>query len=300
MPSTAHSCRSGILLLALLCLELVLPSGGGARGDDPVSFDAPDALRSVAAQLRTVQDRSLSTALGAAGLSRPGGPIRVLLAPEDSRLAAQAPPWVVGYASGANGLIVILVERVPSYPYDSVESVLTHELVHVLVARAARGRAVPRWFDEGLATAAADPWDLEDRARLVFAMVGAEGITRHELSELFAQGPGAARRAYVLSAAFVASMIDAWGPGFPGRLLALVGEEVSFSDAFTRLTSTTLDDFEDAFWASQRWWNHWVPLLTSSTMLWAAMTMLVFYAFRRRRQQARAIQERWRSEDDDA
>ncbi len=287
-------------LALLICVILVRASGvTAAPSESPLQFEAPTSLAPLADQLRKTQDRLLAAALAATGLSRPGDPIHVLLFTEDSSLAQQAPPWVVGYASGEDGVIVIFVERVPSYPYDSVQSVLTHELVHVLLTRATRGRAVPRWFNEGLATAAADRWDLEDRTRLVFAMVGGKGVSRHELSGLFAQGPGHARRAYVLSAAFVGSMIETWGRDFPGRLLALVGEDVPFADAFAQLTSTTLDDFEDAFWAEQRWWNHWVPLLTSSTLLWAAMTLLVLYAFRRRRQQAIAIQRRWESEDGD-
>lgn len=294
-PLSVHAWLAGLIYLILV----QAPDVSATPTDGPLSFDAPASLHALAEQLRAAQDHALAAALAATGLSHAGGSIRVVLSSEDSALAAQAPPWVVGYATGDAGLIVIFVERVPSYPYDSVESVLTHELVHVLVSRAARGRAVPRWFNEGLATTAADRWGLEDRTRLVFAMVGGQGVSRRELSALFGRGPGAARRAYVLSAAFVASMIETWGPGFPGQLLALVGEDVPFAEAFARLTSTTLDDFEDAFWSDQRWWNHWVPLLTSSTVLWAAMTVLVVYAFRRRRRQAIAIRERWKLEGDD-
>ncbi len=290
-----HACPALLTCAVLVCA----PGVTAAPLDHPLQFEAPASLQSLADQLRKTQDRTLAAALAATGLSRAGAPIHVLLSTEDSSLAQHVPPWVVGYASGGEGLIVIFVERVPSYPYDSVESVLTHELVHVFVTRATRGRAVPRWFNEGLATATADRWDLEDRTRLVFAMVGGKGVSRDELSELFGQGPGAARRAYVLSAAFIGSMIETWGSDFPGQLLALVSEDVPFADAFAQLTSATLDEFEDAFWAEQRWWNHWVPLLTSSTLLWAAMTLLVLYAFRRRRLQAVAIKERWKLEEED-
>ena len=51
----------------------------------------------------------------------------------------------------------------PATPTGGSRSLVQHEVAHVLVARAARGHGVPRWFDEGLAMAAGRAGDRRPR-----------------------------------------------------------------------------------------------------------------------------------------
>ena len=53
-----------------------------------------------------------------------------------------------GYALSRESVVVLLPERILSYPHGSLEEVLRHELAHVLIARAAGQRPVPRWLNE--------------------------------------------------------------------------------------------------------------------------------------------------------
>ena len=48
----------------------------------------------------------------------------------------------------------------------TLEDVLRHEVAHVLISRAAGGRAVPRWFHEGVAMSVDAGWDLSTRSWL--------------------------------------------------------------------------------------------------------------------------------------
>ena len=73
----------------------------------------------------------------------------MVLAPEESDVAKSTPPWIAGFARGADGLIVLFPARSPSYPYDSLEDVLRHEIAHVLIARAAGERSVPALVQRG-------------------------------------------------------------------------------------------------------------------------------------------------------
>jgi hypothetical protein len=59
-----------------------------------------------------------------------------------------------------------------------LEAVLCHEVAHILIARAADGRAVPRWFNEGLAVVAERAWHFEDRWQLASALVSAAFTAR--------------------------------------------------------------------------------------------------------------------------
>ncbi len=262
-----------------------------------LSFETPQQFQSVARRLGAVSGQRLIRATELIGLRQPGPSIRVILAPERTSLAQRVPAWVVGYALGDAGVIVLLPERIPTYPYDSFESVLVHEVAHVLIARAASGHVVPRWFDEGLATVAAHPWEMEDQARLLWAALGGGQATLLDLNEWFRQDGASARHAYVLSAAFQRFLLRQWGPEAPGKILAGLGRGIPFSESFGRVTSASLAEVEAAFWAEQTLWYRWIPMVTSTATLWLTITFLVFYAYYKRRRRATAIQEQWEEED---
>ena len=113
------------------------------------------------------------------GLDEAGPPIRVILAPARSDLARNTPRWIGGFAVASAETLVLFPGRAPSYPHNSLDALLQHEVAHILIGRAAQGRYVPRWFNEGLAMAAERTWALEDTTRLAWEVVwGGVGIVR--------------------------------------------------------------------------------------------------------------------------
>jgi hypothetical protein len=188
---------------------------------------------------------------------------------------------------------------VPSYPYDSLEEVLDHEVAHVMIARAAAGGSVPRWFNEGLAMVAGRPWDLGDRARLTLAVLGGEAAPLGRVESWFGGGAAEVRRAYVVSGAFVRDLLARHGPTSAAAILDGVAAGLDFPTSFRRATGTDLAVAEEAFWRRRTLWNRWVPVLTSSMTLWGAITLLALYVIRRRRQRSAAIRRRWEAEDRD-
>src|SRR5947208_2887707 len=102
-----------------------------------IMVEAPPGLEGTAAQLRSVNPSRLASVMRLVGLTDPGPPVRVILAPEESTAPGIVPPWVSGYAVGEQGVIVLLPGRVPSYPDSSLQDLLSHEMAHVLVSLAA-------------------------------------------------------------------------------------------------------------------------------------------------------------------
>ncbi len=263
-------------------------------------FEGPAETQAEIDRLERDLDRSrILRVMALAGLREPGPPIRVVLAPAGSAEAERVPEWVAGYAIGNVGLVVLLPDRVPSYPDRSLDNVLVHEIAHVLVARAARRRPVPRWLDEGLAVAVGR-FGLEDRGRLIFATLRPGSPSLDALERSFPAGPGAAARAYSFSGAWVRWLMDRWGHGVVAEILDGLGRGQTVSDAFAAATGTTLVEAEAQFWRQITIWNKWVPLIGSSTFLWVLISTLALVAFYRRRQRDAEMLARWDAEEVEA
>ena len=229
------------------------------------------------------------------GLDAPGPDIRVVLAPESSPLAREMPAWVTGYTDGVSNVVVILAERTPSYPDGGLEEVLAHEVAHVLIHRAAGGRRVPRWFDEGLAMLAARTWRWRDQTELAVGLLSGPRVPLWKLDDLFQGDRRQVEHGYALSGTLVQDLLERYGSAVPRIVLARVAQGDTFDQAIRGATGATLIDVGEAFWERQGTLKRWIPILTSTAVLWFGISMLAIVAgIRKRRQraaQAKAMEE---------
>lgn len=288
--------RKAILLL-MLAWPAILPLKADALTAPHLVVVAPPSLERYAARVRAIDPQRLTDAMHLVGLTDPGPPIQVFLGAEGSDLAAGVPPWVSGYAYGAEGVIVLLPARTPSYPDSSLEELLRHEVAHVLAERAAGGRPLPRWFHEGVAMIAGSSWGLDDRSRLTVTMIGGGEVSLDELERQFSGGRGSTVNAYAIAGAFVNSLLNQEGDGAVARILAGVGRGLPFEEAFRAATGSALADAERSFWRRQSIWYRWVPILTSSVTLWMLITLLAMWAMGKRRAHDAALRRMWEEED---
>jgi hypothetical protein len=271
----------------------------GAARQTPVrppelSIRATPELTSVARGLERLDREKFVTVMRVVGLTDPGPPVIVVLAPEDAPVAIETPSWVAGFADSARGVIVIFPARTPSYPYDSMEALLHHEVAHILIGRAAPHAAIPRWFHEGLAMTLERTWGLRDRSEVALALIGG----RRSLAAIeddFSSETRAAR-AYGVAGAFVRDLIARHGPDFPARLLAALDAGAAFDAAVATSTAVSLAEAERRFW-QEGWWYRAVPLLTSSLALWIGVVALAVIARRRRAARRRALRDTWEAEE---
>ncbi len=218
----------------------------------------------------------MAEALQQAGLELPPR-VHVTLISEDDPRARDLPAWFVGVASGITD-IVIFPDRVSSYPYDSLESVMRHELVHLALNARAGGHPLPRWFHEGTAVSIESGWRVGDRLRLTVAAFS--GPPLDDVTRLFASDarPDTAE-AYLLAAALVDDLRRAHGAALPGRVAARVAVAVPFDSAFELETGETPARAADRAWRSYRRWTTWLPLATSASAVWGLILALAFVAF---------------------
>ncbi len=278
-----------------LCLLLAAPPAAAAA--PRLVVEAPPGLERTADEVRRLGDGDLGAVFEATGGRQVAPPVRVVLVAEGDELARHTPQFVSGLAAGASSTVVLFPARTRTYPETDLRSLLHHELAHVLVWRASRGRAVPRWFNEGVATVAARQWGLEDRARVTLAVLSSRPTSTGDLELGFAGDRDDVIRSYALSAALVRWLRQRFGADVTARVLAAVAEGDRFEQAFRRATGVPLAAAERDFFGRRLTWTTWVPVLTSTTALWSAITLLALVAIRRRRERSAALRARWEREE---
>ena len=259
-----------------------------------LSVNAPPSLTADANRVRDVDTARLGRALEQAGLDLPPEIQITLIANDDAR-ATSIPSWIVGLAVGERD-IVIFPERVLSYPYDSLESVVRHEITHLALDRAAAGAPLPRWFHEGVATSVDNGWNTEAQLRLLIAMLARPDIA--QLTRLFTSpAQSETTQAYLLSAVLVDALRQRHGPDLPGAIAARVASGVAFDRAFALETGISPDLAAARAWAGYRRWTAWAPSVTSPSAAWTLILALALlaYAVQRRRRIRRRRQ--WDDED---
>ena len=239
-------------------------------------IDAPPSLAPAAARVRAIDQEDLRRALGRAGLQLPAE-VRVTLVSADAPLARQTPAWIVGRAFGSRD-VTVFPDRVTRYPYDSLESVMRHEVVHLALGARAGGRPLPRWFHEGVATTVEAGWGAADQLRLLVATL--RDPTIDDLAGLFASDAQPhTELAYRLSAALAADLRERHGADVPGRIASHVADGNSFVRAFAMETGETPDAAAARAWRGYRRWTTWVPAVASVSGVWTLTLALALLAF---------------------
>jgi hypothetical protein len=286
----------GVLAGCLLAWHLAVPAAAAASGPELI-VRAPVELAGAAAELRGLGPDALAPAMQLTGLADPGPPIVVVLATESSAQARRAPAWISGYAEGDASVVVLFPARVARYPDRALVPLLRHEVTHVLAARAAAGRPLPRWFDEGLAMAAGRELDAGDRARVALAVLTDARLPLARIDAAFRGGTSDVTAAYALARDVVRELLEAHGEGAGAAILARIAAGERFPAAFLAVTGVTLDDFETAYWKRRTFWDRWLPIVTSSVLLWGGIALLAVAAFRRRAVRDAATRARWDEEE---
>jgi hypothetical protein len=262
-------CVAGLVLLSAASVT-------AQRHGFDLTIDAPPELAPISDHLRTSDWQPLAAALAGAGLSVPTR-VRVMLIPEEDARARGTPSWIVGAAYGSEE-VRIFPARVGSYPHGSLESVFSHEVVHLALSAQAGGGALPRWFHEGVAMSVERGWGATSQARLLIAAAGDPDLPTLERLFISEAQPETAR-AYLLAAALVSDLRRRHGAAAPGAIAARVARGTSFERAFALHTGETPDEAAGRAWQTYQRWTSWVLLVTSRSGLWSAIMALALAAF---------------------
>lgn len=293
-----------ILIFCVLSLGLSAFNEPAAAQTLPAAprliFEASAEEEDELPRLRAAGEEVLAQAVERVGLDEPGPPIRVILAPKGSPLETSMAPWINGYAYGNVGVVVLLVDRVPTYPSSSLAGVLRHEVAHVLIDRAAGGAFVPRWFHEGVAMALDGRWGFGDSSRFAYSLLRLRRVPMDEVGAWFGGDAAQVASAYAISGALVRNLQEKHGDDLPARILARLRGGEGFDEAFEAETGRSVGVAQSELWRRRDFWWRWLPFASDPTFLWIAVTLLALLAILRRRQMNHRLHEQWAAEEEAA
>ena len=266
------------------------------QGD--LTVEAPASLSQVADRIRHIDRLPLGAALARVGLAVPPR-IHVTLIPEDDPRARVTPAWIVGLASGSLDIAIFpgrIGSSAAAYPYDSLESVVWHEVAHLALSAQAGDRPLPRWFQEGVAMSVEEGWGVASQVQLLLAAAGDPGLA--DLGRLFdsASQPETAS-AYLLAEALVSDIRRRHGATTPGAIADRMARGASFADAFALETGEAPRDAAEHAWRAYRRWTNWIPVVTSASSLWIGIMVLALVAFLATLRKRRRLRRQWDLED---
>jgi hypothetical protein len=280
-------------LVGLVLLAAIADTAAAAPRWE-LTIEASPSLAAAASRVQSVDSQLIAQALARAGLELPLA-VHVTLIPEEDPLARRMPDWIVARAFGSRD-VVIVPQRVAAYPYDSLESVVRHEVVHLALFARADGRPLPRWFHEGVAVSVEAGWGFTDNLKLLLAAGSGPAVA--DVARLFqSDARPETERAYRLAAALVDDLRRRHGAALPGAIASHVARGTPFVRAFELETGETPDEAAAHAWATYRRWTTWLPFVTSGSALWTAIMALAFVAFFARLVQRARRRREWNDED---
>jgi hypothetical protein len=281
-----------------------LPPGYVTQNDGAVRWTYPTAAEDEVRSLRAVQPPTWRRIAAELGTSIPPElDIRVARNPEQMRALVGNNTPLPGYADGIafpeSGLVLLTLTDPDTFLRPDLQTVLTHELSHVALHRAARGTPVPRWFSEGLAMQQSQESSLARVRTLWEGTLHGQLMPFDGLTRSFPTQRSAVDLAYAQSSDFVGFMLS--GGDERARFRALV-KELAAGKAFTQAVEAAYHvqlGYMEREWRAtltQRF-GRWPMLFMGLTSLWVLGAVLLLIGYLRARARSRATMQRWALEE---
>lgn len=240
------------LAAGLAAVFLSLAAHAGEDEAHGIRIRYPAGAEATAARLLRSFPRRREEMAAWLGLPRVGSPVLILVADHEQlerELGGSAPEWAVAVTLPDDRLIFRL-DKIDSNPNNSLTVVAVHEAVHQVLNQlrpmpGRPGRALPRWFEEGLCVYRAGAGYLQaDFSVERTAAAGRLPALRDADAGFGSKHADVAARAYAQGRSVVAFFLREHGLGALQRLLRRSAAGDSFERAFVQATGEELQRFE--------------------------------------------------------
>lgn len=206
------------------------------------------------------------------------------------------PDWGVAAAFPQRRLMAI---KSPDafYINRSLEELLAHEYVHLVLADLTGFHSVPRWFNEGLAMYISMEWSWSDNLTLSRAAVFGQLITLKEIEKVNRFGEGKAHIAYSQSYMAVKYFFDEYGGSQAAIFIDSIAAGNSVSEALLASTGSTYKEFNDEYKQSLNKRYNLVSLFMDTMFFWVSLAIIVLIATYLRYKKKRQYYKKWEEEE---
>lgn len=279
-----------------------LPQGYGSYDGGWVQFSYSPSIRErvqpLIAQADEVRDQ-LTARLGQPVLRT----VRVYVARTPGEMATLAPAGgpVPSYAAGVAypqlSLVLLTVNPVHAGQHHDLAEVFRHELAHLALHDAVKGRPIPRWFNEGFAVFASGESSLVRLQTLWHATLADRLLSLKQLEKTFPAGEVDVSVAYAEAADVLRFLVRRQDRHRFRALIRRYRQQGGFEDSLSKAYGTDLFTLEHE-WREDvaKRYTFW-PILFSGTVVWMGALGLFVWGYRRRRQENQATLARWAEEE---
>jgi predicted metallopeptidase len=208
--------------------------------------------------------------------------------------------WSAAVAYPSLNLIIMKSPRVMKAGVIDLAKIFKHELTHIAVGRAFRGREeVPRWLDEGLAMYESREWSFSRVSTMTKAVLTDSLIPLAEITTSFPREVERAELAYCQSFYLVSFLVSEFGREDFHRFIREYTRGRDLKEILVTVYGMGWDDLEEEWKGYLRLRFSWIPILTSTTTLWFLITLVFIFGYARKKRTQRMLYEQWQKEDDD-
>lgn len=209
-------------------------------------------------------------------------PIRVYLASTDEDYnqynLAHIPEWSSGVAYPTQRLIVLK----PGLYYDPVryKETVCHELAHIFIADIVQEKAVPVWFNEGIAmylSGKSISWG--ESITIGNALSAGKIIDLKGIDSLLTFTGARAELAYLESFLAVQFLIAKHNEAIVSAMLKDLKTEENFDQVFYKHLGYGLDIFEIEWYEDLKTRYRWVSMLQFENLLWISLVIIFFLVY---------------------
>jgi hypothetical protein len=215
------------------------------------------------------------------------------LAPE----GAPFPKYAAGVAYPQLGLVLLTIQPVHPRSRHDLAEVFRHELAHLALHRAVRGRHVPRWFNEGFAVFASGETSFARLQTLWLAANSDELMPLVKMERSFPSDDIGADIAYAQAADVVRFLLRQQEQHRFRAMIERIRNGQSFETAMRDAYGVDLAALEYE-WREDvaRRYTFW-PVFFSGSLVWVGAFGLFVWGWRRRRKRSKETLERWAKEE---
>ncbi len=179
----------------------------------------------------------------------------------------------------------------------SLNELLAHEFAHLAVAEKAGYKAVPRWFDEGLAMYVSMEWSWSDNLAMSRAAVFGQYLPLNEIDRVNSFGASKAHVAYAQSYLAVEYLFDQYGPEAVRDFLDGIADGLGPDRALRVAIGRNLERFESELKIYLHRHYNIVSLFMDTIYFWVALAAVVVIAGISQLKKRREYYRKWEDEE---